>query len=90
MTENQSTTYYQLPYCGPMPPNTRGPPEYTNSPYKSPMPQQIIISNGTVPVQHLFNVGRSTSHGLCFLICLLTSGLSIPCWIYGCITDNEN
>ncbi|CAF1194298.1 unnamed protein product [Rotaria sordida] len=32
-------------------------------------------------------VRRETNHCLCCLLCCLTGGLSIPCWIYACVTN---
>ena len=91
--------YYQQPYApGPSgpPPNGYAPQPYGNQPYMHPPPHQpIIISNNmmqaqqTVAQPQYITIRRSTNHGLCCLICLLTGGVSIPCWIYACITDES-
>lgn len=86
--------YYGQPYYGQayyeaMSPNIHGPQQYPNPPYISPIAQPIIISNGMVPTQQFVTIRHPTNHCFCFLICLLTGGLSIPCWIYSCITDDS-
>jgi hypothetical protein len=88
------------PYPQPTNVNTYGPPQNpSHQPYMGPSygggqpymgpsyggGQPIIIMQ---PQPHQVTV-RSYRHGhhhcLCFLICLLTGGLSIPCWIWECI-----
>ncbi len=80
MNQDQPPPYYE-----PMPPNMYGPQQYGNPPYMAPMPQSIIVSSGMVSTQQCVTVRRPTNHCGCFLICLLTGGLSVPCWIYACI-----
>jgi hypothetical protein len=44
--------------------------------------QQAPQSNQTVIVQH-----SGVNHALCAVICLITGGLSLPCWIIACLTE---
>ena len=75
------------PYPGPQYPNTMGPPPYAwqqqpmNPNYMQPAPPAPII------VQTIHRPSSTTNHALCFLVCFLTGGLSIPCWIIACITE---
>ena len=62
------------PYMGP--PYGGGPPIII---MQQPQQQQQIV-------QHVV-VRSETNHALCCLICFLTGGLSLPCWIWACITD---
>jgi hypothetical protein len=89
MIQYQTSPYVQQPCYGPMPPNTYGPQQYTNPPYISSMAQPVFINAGMVPTHQIVHVRRQTNHGVCFLICFLTGGLSIPCWIYACIADDH-
>ncbi|UJR17745.1 hypothetical protein I4U23_004643 [Adineta vaga] len=82
------------PYSGEPHTNTQGPQPYPNHPpYMNPYPyggggSPVIIMQQQQQQQHQVIVRPSgTNHAVCCLICILTGGLSIPCWIYGCITD---
>ena len=44
--------------------------------------QQQQQSTAPVIVQ-----SSGVNHGLCCLICFLTSGLSLPCWIVACLSE---
>jgi hypothetical protein len=80
--------YPNPPYMTSIPPNIHGPQQYPNPPYTTSMPQPIAVNTGTVPRQQLVTVYRSSNHCFCFLCCIFTCGLSIPCWIYECITED--
>jgi hypothetical protein len=80
------------PYPQPTNVNTYGPPQNpSGQPYMGPSyggGQPIIIMQQPPQQQQLHLVGvRSHEHRhcLCFIICILTGGLSIPCWIWECI-----
>lgn len=87
--------YYQQPYApGPPPANVYGPMMYP--PVAAPAP--IIINTNmaqaatatavAAPTTQIITIRRQTNHALCCLICVLTGGMNIPCWIYACITDD--
>ncbi len=71
--------------------NTQGPPQYGAPPYGGGAPiiimQQQQQQQQQQPTQQIIVQPSRTNHGLCCLICILTGGLSIPCWICSCITD---
>ncbi len=89
------------PYPQPPDVNTNGPPQnpggqpYMGQPYMGPPyggGQPIIImqqqqQQQQQQPQQVIVRARGTNHGLCCLICILTGGMSIPCWMYSCITD---
>ncbi|CAF1480813.1 unnamed protein product [Rotaria sp. Silwood1] len=85
-----ATTQAPPPYQG-APPATGAPP-YGAPQYEGGAPiiimQQQQQQQQQQQVQQTVIVqARGTNHGLCCLICLLTGGFSLPCWIYACITD---
>jgi hypothetical protein len=78
--------------------NMQGHQQYMGPPYMSPAPQQPMAQGPpTVIVQQMQQQqqqqqqivwrGKGTSHSLCCLLCFLTGGLTLPCWIYACIVD---
>ncbi len=89
------------PYPQPTNVNTYGPPQNpSGQPYMGPSygggqpymgpsyggGQPIIIMQPHQPHQVTVRSHRHGHHNcLCFIICLLTGGLSIPCWIWECI-----
>jgi hypothetical protein len=89
------------PYPQPPDVNNYGPPQnpggqpYMGQPYMGPPyggGQPIIImqqqqQQQQQQPQQVIVRARGTNHGLCCLICILTGGMSIPCWMYSCITD---
>jgi hypothetical protein len=65
------------------------PPQPYPMPYAAPAP--VIINNQMQQQQQQVQqiiVRRGTNHALCCIICLLTGGINIPCWIYACVTEN--
>ncbi len=90
MAQYPPPSYVQQPYYGPAPPNNYGPQYYANPSYVSPpMRQPVVVQTDMMPAQQFVTVRRSTNQGLCCLLCFLTSGLNIPCWIYACLTDDD-
>jgi hypothetical protein len=74
--------------------NTQGPSQYpggqpyVNQAYMGP-PNQYggntpIIIMQQQPRKKVVYRQSGTTHGLCCLICILTGGLSLPCWICSC------
>ncbi len=96
MSYNQAPPPYPAaPYA-----NIQGPPQYLGGQPNMGQPYVGPPYGGGAPIiimqqqqqqqqpQQLVIVRRAgTSHGLCCLICFLTGGLSLPCWIWSCITD---
>jgi hypothetical protein len=73
--------------------NTQGPPQYSggqpymNPPYGGGAPIIIMQQQQQQQQQQVIVRSRGTNHGVCCLLCILTGGLSIPCWIWSCVTD---
>ena len=65
----------------PMYPAYAPPPPPMYPPYApSPVAPAPVIIQTITP-------HRTTDHALCCLICFMTGGLSVPCWIIACLTD---
>ncbi len=67
--------YMGPPYGGGAPPYGGGAPIIIMQQPQQQQQQQVIVHQ------------RGTNHCLCCLICFLTGGLSLPCWIWDCITN---
>ena len=76
---SHTNTYGPGPYPGGQP--------YMGSSYGGGGP--IIVMQQQQQQQQQQAVVRSSglTHGLCCLVCVLTGGFSIPCWIVYCIVD---
>lgn len=70
-------------------PNMQGPPGYAPPPppmYPAYVPPPPVVAPAPVIVQTI-TPHQQTNHALCCLICFLTGGLSVPCWIIACLTE---
>ena len=100
-TSHQPSPYHQQAFeHGPLPHSTYPPapniygPQYIGVPQMQPTPQPVIIVQqqqqqqqqqvAQVQPQYI-TVRNRTSNGCCCLLCLLTGGLTIPCWICNCL-----